>query len=89
MEALILLAFVIVGALTGLKRTRDSERIFIFRLGHPKRLAGPGLIWLVPMIDRGFRVDLDVAAPGWRVLSESKVMELVLAHISNGKGSHV
>ncbi len=68
-----------------LKRTQDSERIFVFRLGRPYRLAGPGIIWITPGIEKGIRVDLNLAAPGWQAVSESKVFDLVLEYLSNEK----
>ena len=61
------------------------KRLFVFRLGRPYRLAGPGIIWLIPAIDKGIRVDLKLAAPNWRILSESKVFDLVLEYLSNEK----
>ncbi len=67
------------------KSTRDSERIFVFRLGRPYRLAGPGVIWITPGIEKGIRVDLNLAAPGWQAVSESKVFDLVLEYLSNEK----
>ncbi len=67
------------------KRTQDTERLFVFRLGRPYRLAGPGIIWITPGIEKGIRVDLNLAAPGWKFLSESKVMDLVLDYLSNEK----
>ncbi len=68
-----------------LNRTQDSERIFVFRLGRPYRLAGPGIIWITPGIEKGIRVDLNLAAPGWQAVSESKVFDLVLEYLSNEK----
>ncbi len=82
--ALVMMVGIVV-AYNCMKRTRDSERIFVFRLGRPYRLAGPGIIWIIPGIDRGIRVDLNLAAPGWQFLSESKVMDLVLDYLSNEK----
>ncbi len=75
--------FVILNACV--KSTRYSERIFVFRLGRPYRVAGPGIIWIIPGIDKGIRVDLNLAAPGWQFLSESKVMDLVLDYLSHEK----
>lgn len=70
---------------TAFHRTQDTERIFVFRLGRPYRLAGPGIIWLIPLVDLGVPVDLNLAAPDWRFLSESKVFDLVLEYLSNEK----
>ncbi len=81
----LVIALGIVVAYNCIKRTRDSERIFVFRLGRPYRLAGPGIIWITPGIDKGIRVDLNLAAPGWQAVSESKVFDLVLKYLSNEK----
>ncbi len=79
------IAVIVVILNAGVKRTRDSERIFVFRLGRPYRLAGPGIIWITPGIEKGIRVDLNLAAPGWQAVSESKVFDLVLEYLSNEK----
>ncbi len=81
----LVLALVIVILYNTIKILKDSERIFVFRLGRPYRLAGPGIIWIIPGIDKGIRVDLNLAAPGWQFLSESKVMDLVLDYLSHEK----
>ena len=39
---------------------RESERVVIFRLGKLLRAKGPGLIILIPVVDRMVRVDLRV-----------------------------
>ena len=36
----------------------EYERIVVFRLGHSQGSRGPGLVLLIPFIDRGVRVDL-------------------------------
>ncbi|HAZ14574.1 MAG: hypothetical protein A2X86_15695 [Bdellovibrionales bacterium GWA2_49_15] len=41
-----------------LKILKDSERLVIFRLGKFLRTAGPGMVVLIPMIDRGHKFDL-------------------------------
>src|SRR5882757_3261649 len=60
-----LIAFVVVlflavlYAISAIKVLREYERAIVFRLGrlfpNPK---GPGLIWLIPIVDRMVRVDL-------------------------------
>src|SRR6201990_2215477 len=61
--ALIILAivvfFLVHYAIAAIKVLREYERAIVFRLGRlfpsPK---GPGLIWLIPIVDRMVRVDL-------------------------------
>src|SRR6267378_3653111 len=51
--------FLVLYAISAIKVLREYERAIVFRLGrlfpHPK---GPGLIWLIPIVDRMVRVDL-------------------------------
>ena len=46
-------------AISAIKVLREYERAIVFRLGRlfPKP-KGPGLIWLIPVVDRMVRVDL-------------------------------
>ncbi|MDP9284248.1 MAG: SPFH domain-containing protein, partial [Actinomycetota bacterium] len=56
--AVVLFLFVLY-AISAIKVLREYERAIVFRLGRlfpaPK---GPGLIWLIPIVDRMVRVDL-------------------------------
>jgi len=55
----VVLFFVILYAISAIKVLREYERGIVFRLGrlhpHPK---GPGLFFLIPIVDRMVRVDL-------------------------------
>jgi len=56
--------FVFVGVLavftlaTAIKIVPEYERLVVFRLGRSVGVKGPGLILLIPFVDRGVRVDL-------------------------------
>lgn len=50
---------VLFGALT-LRIVRDYERAIVFRLGRVLRPKGPGIIFLIPLIDRMVKVSLRV-----------------------------
>jgi regulator of protease activity HflC (stomatin/prohibitin superfamily) len=60
--ALIAIAAVVVILLfllsSAIRITREYERGVIFRLGRLRPLAGPGLVMLMPFVDRMLRVDL-------------------------------
>lgn len=52
--------FVILAYLTlaGFKLDREYQRGVIFRLGRVQTVKGPGLYWIVPMIDQKMQVDI-------------------------------
>ena len=50
--------FVVVLLVSGLKVLREYERGVIFRLGRLMSSRGPGLIYVIPLIERMSRVDL-------------------------------
>jgi regulator of protease activity HflC (stomatin/prohibitin superfamily) len=56
----LLLLAVIVGGLayTSVRIVREYQRLVVFRLGRSIGARGPGLVLLIPGIDRGVRVDL-------------------------------
>ncbi len=54
----ILGALVIVSAGAGLKIDREYERGVIFRLGRLKGIKGPGMYWIIPVIDQKAQVDI-------------------------------
>ena len=44
--------------LANLRVLREYQRAVVFRLGRLRPLAGPGLVTLIPLVDRMVRVDL-------------------------------
>ncbi len=65
MTAAIVVSAVVVIALVALlssavKITREYERGIVFRLGRLLRAKGPGVIFLIPIVDRMIRIDLRV-----------------------------
>ena len=57
-----ILDFLIVGfgvlALCGFRVAQEYERGVVFRLGRYKGLRGPGLYWIIPLLERSVRVDI-------------------------------
>ncbi len=76
--SLILALLVLVLLLSSLRVVGDHERLAIVRLGRYLGLKGPGLVLVVPGIDRGIRLDLDRDIPDWRALSAEGVEERIL-----------
>lgn len=60
MDALIGPFFVLMLALglSGLKLDREYQRGVIFRLGRLQKVRGPGLYWIIPIIDQKAQIDI-------------------------------
>jgi len=56
----LLLLVIVVGGLafTSVRVVREYQRLVVFRLGRVVGARGPGLVTLIPGVDRGVRVDL-------------------------------
>lgn len=53
-----LLALLIVVAALAIRIVKEYERLVVFRLGRALGARGPGLVLLIPFVDKGERVDL-------------------------------
>lgn len=51
-------AFLAVLALSGFRIAQEYERGVVFRLGRFSSVKGPGLYWIIPLVDRQFKLDL-------------------------------
>lgn len=61
-QVLIVIFLVVILLASALRVLREYERAVVFRLGRLVGAKGPGLIFLIPMIDRMVRVSLRVIA---------------------------
>jgi regulator of protease activity HflC (stomatin/prohibitin superfamily) len=52
------MAIVVVFVLSGLKILREYERAVVFRLGRLVDARGPGIIYVIPGIEKAIRIDL-------------------------------
>ena len=51
LDILLIIVLVVIGILlSGLRITQEYERAVVFRLGRYKRIAGPGLYWIIPLL---------------------------------------
>lgn len=75
---IIVLGFALVFRIKFAKIVKEHQRIVIFRLGKLERVAGPGFVWLIPIIDSAHVVDLNRQLPGWQRISESERTRQVL-----------
>jgi regulator of protease activity HflC (stomatin/prohibitin superfamily) len=66
-----------------IKIFKEGERLVILRLGRFLRVAGPGLVWILPFADRGIRINLRENIPGWEALSKAEPDEKIKAILLN------
>lgn len=52
---------VVVVSIAGLRIDREYQRGVIFRLGRYRKVKGPGLYWIAPLVDQKVRVDIRTA----------------------------
>jgi regulator of protease activity HflC (stomatin/prohibitin superfamily) len=74
----LLLAITII---LSLKTLREDERLVIIRLGRFFKIAGPGILVVLPWVDRGIRVNLNRDLPGWQGLSKIELEEKIKASV--------
>jgi len=55
---LIIVVVLLVPILANIRVLREYQRGVCFRLGRLRPIAGPGLVFLLPFVDRMIRVDL-------------------------------
>ena len=56
--ALAAMAIVVAVLLSGLKVLREYQRAVVFRLGRVVGARGPGIIYVIPGIEKAVRIDL-------------------------------
>lgn len=75
---ILLLAITII---LSLKTLREDERLVIIRLGRFFKIAGPGIVVILPLVDRGIRVNLNRDLPGCQGLSKIELEEKIKASV--------
>jgi regulator of protease activity HflC (stomatin/prohibitin superfamily) len=81
---IIVLAIVVLFLLNAIKIVREYERVVIFRLGRLQGAKGPGLFFIIPIIDQVVKVDLRVVTfdvPPQEVITRDNVTVSVNAII--------
>jgi len=56
----ILLLIIVIWFLTGFKTATEYKRRIIFRFGKYKRTIGPGIIYVLPLIEKSIEVDIRI-----------------------------
>jgi regulator of protease activity HflC (stomatin/prohibitin superfamily) len=74
--------FIVVLAIgLSVRIVREDQRMVVLRIGRFLKVAGPGLVWLIPVIDRGIKVNLTRDYPGWQALAQIELEEKIKASI--------
>jgi hypothetical protein len=68
-------------------RLKEDEKIVIFRPACFHRVAGPGLVMVLPIVDPGVKVNLTLYVPGWRGLPTGGLNERVRQLVMNASES--
>jgi regulator of protease activity HflC (stomatin/prohibitin superfamily) len=58
MTTLSIIGIIIAILLSGFRIAQEYQRGVVFRLGRFQSVKGPGLYWLIPLIERQQRVDI-------------------------------
>ena len=56
--ALVFVFFAVIIVLRGLHIVQEYERCVVFRLGRFSRIGGPGLFWVIPLVEWTTKIDL-------------------------------
>ncbi|HTY24800.1 MAG TPA: SPFH domain-containing protein [Desulfomonilaceae bacterium] len=78
-ELLVICAVAILFVVSSIRVLKESQRAVIFRLGQFVGVGGPGLVFLVPVVDKVKILDLNKWVPGWQALSKTDLDERVKA----------
>ncbi len=73
---LLVLFFLVIILASAIKIMAEYQRIVIFRLGRLKGIKGPGLVFIIPIIDNIIKLDLRtrvIDVPKQRVITEDNV----------------
>ena len=54
----LLFLFIVISLISAVRIVPEYQRLVVFRLGRLIRATGPGMVLLMPMIDKGVKVDL-------------------------------
>ena len=57
MTPLLIIAIIVAILISGLRVAQEYQRAVVFRLGRFRSVKGPGLYWIIPIIERQQRVD--------------------------------
>ncbi len=72
-SSLAILVAAVILAILSVRVAREDERLAIIRLGQFIGIRGPGMVWVIPIVDKTMRINLDRDIPRWRSLSTEQL----------------
>lgn len=81
MEFVILIILALVIFATPIKVLKEYERIVVLRSGAFFKVLGPGIVLLIPFVDKGVKVNLKEEIPSWQTLPSKELEEKVKRHV--------
>ena len=75
--------FLIIILSKAIKIVREDQRLAIFRLGRFFTISGPGLVLVIPIVDKGLKVNLPENIPGWQGYSKDELDEKIRTVVLN------
>ena len=84
--SIVLIIAVLIGF--SVRLVGPEQRGAVFRLGRFERVVGPGITFIVPTVDRLFKVDLHARVPDWQELSTERLNHLVRSIAVSSIPSH-
>ncbi len=64
----------------------EDERLAIMRLGQFIGVRGPGIVWVLPLLDKTTRINLESDIPQWRSLSTEQLADEIARRLTSGLG---
>ena len=87
MATLVVIILAVIFLSASVRVVKDHERMAVFGLGRFLRVLGPGLVFLIPVVDKGVRVNLSEKIPGWQALSKEELGQKVTDYVIGESGS--
>ncbi len=72
-SSLAILVAAVILAILSVRVVREDERLAIMRLGQFIGIRGPGIVWVIPVVDKTTRINLERDIPRWRSLSTEQL----------------
>jgi regulator of protease activity HflC (stomatin/prohibitin superfamily) len=74
---LYMIIFVMIVLSKSIKIVREDFRFVVFRFGQFFKIVGPGVVLIIPFVDKVTKVNLSEAIPGWQTLSGEELDEKI------------
>ncbi len=81
-SSLVILVAAVILAILSVRVVREDDRLAIMRLGQFIGIRGPGIVWVIPVVDKTARINMDRDIPRWRSLSSEQLANEIERHLT-------